>query len=347
MKYWADLDSFPISYQVSSILEQGVEQPADYSTLKHKSSRWALLNPLLVSGSSSNKMLPPICDPDFNQVAHRGILLTAKLVLGMTTLAIATAFILSVNHDEPVQLYKIAAAFSAILVFLIADYLLVKQRIHHLQDRAFFIHFIKKEVSHHLALTLSLFCVISAVQLIYHYQDLTIRELVVRYGAHFPSIERGESWRLIVGPFIHSSLLHWITNFLILGLALSLALPIGRAWSFWIFTMSLIGSTLCVYFLPMAERPEGLVGISGGIFGLLGAVTVVSLKFHREFPRYMGVSLLLFLLLDVFVSSLTMESTSEAAHVGGALIGSLFGLLLLKNLPFTRTGRRNEIQALL
>ncbi len=143
-----------------------------------------------------------------------------------------------------------------------------------------------------------------------------------------------EYWRLLTGGFMHDGLVHIGVNMLSLwfvGRALEPA--IGRASYLAIyFTSLLAGSFGALLFTPQIP----VVGASGAIFGIFGALIVVA---HKR-----GISIwqsgLGFWLLFNLVLSVTYAGISIGGHIGGLIAGLITGWLVVE------VGERRRQQAL-
>ncbi len=89
-----------------------------------------------------------------------------------------------------------------------------------------------------------------------------------------PMVATGEWWRLIGGGFLHANILHIATNMLSLFFIGRIVEPaIGSLRTCLIYGVSLAAGSLGV----MLVDPSGAtLGASGAIFGLAGALLVIS-----------------------------------------------------------------------
>lgn len=144
----------------------------------------------------------------------------------------------------------------------------------------------------------------------------------------------GEWWRMITAGLLHFGPLHLAMN--LLGL-LYLGSRLERAWGRLRMLIGYIFSTVCAMgFAPYLvtlndEQPVAvLVGASGGVMGLIGALighsTVGWIRGrNRRISRQLGLLLLLVCLQTSF--DLTTPNVSFACHLLGLLTGLLFALI--------------------
>ncbi len=133
----------------------------------------------------------------------------------------------------------------------------------------------------------------------------------------------GEYWRLVTAGFLHGGLLHLGVNMFslwILGRPLEAAL--GRLRFAGLYLAGLLGADAVAYLLT----PPGVavLGASGAIFALLGALFVLGRRLGLDLRSLTGV------LVINLVISFTVPNISWQAHLGGLVSGAVVaaGLLL-------------------
>ncbi len=139
----------------------------------------------------------------------------------------------------------------------------------------------------------------------------------VTYG-----VAGGEVWRLLTSGFLHSGLLHLAINMFslwVLGRPLESAL--GRARFVGLYLTGIVGASAVAYLLTAANQP--VVGASGGIFALLGAMFVLGRRLGIDVRSLSGV-----LVVNLAISFL-VPNISWQAHLGGLATGALVGAGLL------------------
>jgi rhomboid protease GluP len=148
--------------------------------------------------------------------------------------------------------------------------------------------------------------------------------------------QQGEWYRVLSAAFLHVNMLHLLFNGLCLYLSGTLLERlIGHCWLLALFIVGVVGGN----FLSLALNPIGVVsvGASGGIMGLLALASVCSFRYARGSAlrrRLQTISLSLLLpSLIPFGSTLGGLRIDMAGHVGGALSGTLVGLVMLKTWP--------------
>lgn len=169
-----------------------------------------------------------------------------------------------------------------------------------------------------VTITIVAACVISYIL------QLTVHDWTMRW-AFAPSVGEQEPWRFLTAAFLHSQgqLLHIVFNMVALwtvGPYLEAAL--GR-WRFTaLYLLSAIGGSVG-YLLLVSPDSIGwytaLVGASGAVFGLFGAVLVVLRRLGRSARSIVSV------LVINAVLGFVLPGVAWQAHLGGLVVGAALG----------------------
>ena len=148
----------------------------------------------------------------------------------------------------------------------------------------------------------------------------------VRWGALVGSIGLVEPWRYLSAMFVHFSLLHVGFNTLTLH-SLGRSLEDSLGWAR--FVVVFLGTGVVGFLASeVVYSPVPLTGgISGGIFGLLGAA--VGWRFAQNDPEWkrLAITGAGYAVAMALIPGVTVN---HAAHVGGLLAGAGFGWLLFR-----------------
>lgn len=157
--------------------------------------------------------------------------------------------------------------------------------------------------------------------------------LMVRYGANVPAlVAQGEWWRLVSASFLHANHFHIYLN----GLALyTLGAVLERVLGTTRFLLLyLVAATAGAATSTLFTNALMSVGASTGIFGLLGALAVVNLRFRdlplgfRQSRRWWLTFAVVNALLVLFLPGIDLH-----AHGGGGIAGALLALLFVRGKP--------------
>ena len=141
---------------------------------------------------------------------------------------------------------------------------------------------------------------------------------------YWPPLTLTEPWRMVTSLFVHSesSFFHILFNgysLWVLGTLLERLL--GRTRFFLLFLISGAGGSLAVLWLAPGSA---VVGASGAIFGLFGALLVVQRSFGVTNPQ------LVIVLVINLVMGFIVPGISWQAHIGGLLTGLAIAWGLVK-----------------
>ncbi|GAA1703332.1 rhomboid family intramembrane serine protease [Microbacterium sediminicola] len=129
-----------------------------------------------------------------------------------------------------------------------------------------------------------------------------------------------EPWRLLTSVFLHSSFWHIGLNMLALWMiGRSLEPLLGHTRFVVLYLLSGLGGSVGVALLAPGIW---VVGASGAVFGLLGALLVIG--------RHIGANItgiLIVLGLNLVIGFLPGYNIAWQAHVGGLVVGGLIGLI--------------------
>lgn len=143
-----------------------------------------------------------------------------------------------------------------------------------------------------------------------------------------PLLRQGEYWRLVMPMFLHIGVLHLLVNgyaLFIVGPVLEILYGYGRF--VFIYVLAGIGGSA----LSMAASQNISAGASGAIFGIVGALLVVSLLHSDAIPpalaRALRRNMILVIILNLLIP-LVVPHIDIWAHLGGLFTGALLAGLI-------------------
>jgi rhomboid protease GluP len=172
-------------------------------------------------------------------------------------------------------------------------------------------------------------------------EDLeTLRQL----GALVPAVVfAGEWWRLLTATFLHYGVAHLLMNMVGLYLLGTIAeASLGSKKFLLAYFFSGVGSMLVVSWVAvkLGSSDQIVVGASGAIMGLLGAIGAILLQgWYREKARVAAKRLrtVLFIIGLQIVFDLATPQVSFVGHISGLGLGFLVGSLLTIATPITKS----------
>lgn len=157
-------------------------------------------------------------------------------------------------------------------------------------------------------------------------------EQLHQHGWLMPTlVSDGEPWRLLSSAFLHGGWIHLAFNtYALLNIGPALERSLGSVRMAALYACSALGASLAVCLVNSPFQP--VVGGSGALFGMLGAVLALQMRSNRsalgfldyEGPRRTLTMALLYLVIGAFVPFI-----SNTAHVGGIVTGFAMTFLFL------------------
>lgn len=143
-------------------------------------------------------------------------------------------------------------------------------------------------------------------------------------------VGQGEWYRLFTAAFLHGNLTHLASNvaaFIFAGYALEWL--VGRSWMFLIFFLGILGGSMVSLALAPADVVVG-VGASGAIMAQLAALLTLGLRLPPGRVRNWTLTNVVLSLVPALIpqSQVGGMHVDFGAHLGGALVGAVMGLLL-------------------
>ncbi len=181
-------------------------------------------------------------------------------------------------------------------------------------------------LAHKLALTAGGYCAVAGDPSSY-YPDVTQAGCgLLPKGLWMPGgVAGGEWWQVITSAFTHTELMHIGMNMLALWfLGPMLERVLGRVWFLSVYLISAIAGSAAVMWF--AGSTTMTLGASGAIFGLIGALLVITFKTGGDLRTvliWLGINLVF-----TFVGS----GISWQGHIGG-LIGGLVTVAIIAFAP--------------
>ena len=157
-------------------------------------------------------------------------------------------------------------------------------------------------------------------------------EALLRWGANYgPAVRGGQWWRILTCGFVHIGWVHILFNAYathVFGSALERFQGMGRTAGIFIFSV-VAASCASLFWHPMVLS----AGASGGLFGLVGAIGAMIVRYRRDFPPHFWHSLRKWVVTILVYNAvfLLLPAVDGAAHVGGLIGGFLLGLAVLRS----------------
>lgn len=169
-----------------------------------------------------------------------------------------------------------------------------------------------------VTITMISLCVISFIL------QMTVNDWT-RMWIFSPAIGEVEPWRYLTSAFLHASnLTHILFNMYALWITGQVLEPVlGRLRFTALYLLSALGGSVAIQLLATPGTMSwqgGVLGASGAVFGLFGALLVVLKRFDRNATQ-------IFILIGInLVIGFVIPGISWQGHIGGLLVGGAMGL---------------------
>ena len=147
--------------------------------------------------------------------------------------------------------------------------------------------------------------------------------------AFFPVLASTEPWRFITGAFLHDPgfLLHIVFNMIVLWqIGPILEQRLGRARFAALYLLSAVGGSVGYLVLADPAKPSWytqVVGASGAVFGLFGALVVINRKMGLDSRSLIGV-----VAVNAAIGFVPGLNIAWQAHLGGLVTGAVAAAVL-------------------
>lgn len=144
----------------------------------------------------------------------------------------------------------------------------------------------------------------------------------------WPAAGEVQPYRAITSGFLHGGTLHLLLNMYALWLIGPFLEQLLGRWRFLsLYFLSLFGGTVAVVFFASPADISwriGVVGASGAVFGLFGAVFLVLRHLGRDAQQ-------IFVVIAInVVFSFVVRGISWQAHLGGLIVGAILALIFTR-----------------
>jgi membrane associated rhomboid family serine protease len=157
--------------------------------------------------------------------------------------------------------------------------------------------------------------------------QLVLGDAVFQSFGYAPFLTASEPWRMLTSAFLHSTsfLPHILFNmYALFVLGPELERMLGRGRFIALYLISALGGSVAVLLLNFGNIFGGVLGASGAIFGLFGALFVIERKLG-------GNTLPLVLVIGAnLVLGFVIPNISWQGHLGGLIAGALVAVVYLQ-----------------
>jgi membrane associated rhomboid family serine protease len=293
-------------------------------------AHWTPIDPLIISEPDSMRFAPVLSIDRYRKKVHQKII-RKQIVILLVFLGVVCMIGLSwFVKPRPQALMATLAALSMFLFWAI-DYWLVIRNIDALFERALFSYWILKTGLFDFVIWVGIMLASASAQLGGQKILGGLDPLLLKYGLVYDYVKKGQLWRLFIGPFFHASIAHWGANLSILMFLGPIASWISRRSAFCVF---ICGSAIGAITSMINQQTDAYVGVSAGIFAMMGYCSGVAFKYPQKFPLRFAYTAITFSLLSLVLPWLLDPNLNGIAHLSGLVFGICYGLCIYSN-PIT------------
>ncbi|MGC5614640.1 rhomboid family intramembrane serine protease [Georgenia sp. Z1491] len=143
---------------------------------------------------------------------------------------------------------------------------------------------------------------------------------------YWPAVTEHEPWRMLTTVVLHGGLAHLMFNMYALWIAGQALEPVVGRWRLAVLmVLTALGGSTAVLLLSggpdSAGWVTGVVGFSGAVMGLFGAVLAIQRSLGQQTNQ-----LLVLLVINLAIGFVPGWNISWEAHLGGMVVGIVLGL---------------------
>lgn len=323
---WRSLDRFPAATADWQWRRMPWSRTSDASeaAVQRVARRWAPTDLQLIATPDSKRLLPTILQPRYAYAAYsrlcrqyvRGLVFVT--CCGFAVLAAAALELISI--DKTIRMVAFVVISSALIC---VERFSVLATLREAQDRTLYFHWMVTNAGPPLAIGTGFMCACALAQFALQSQYGSLAEFLWHYGLVYEHVAVGDWWRLLVGPLWHSGLVHWATNLALAICALPLACALGQRHAYLWFGGAVLTSSLGSFAASAYHGIDATLGVSGGLYGLLGGACAAAWNQRANLPRSLFPWLLAVTLAWIAFPALLSPKSNDIGHLAGTLGGAL------------------------
>lgn len=303
------------------------------SAIKRCLQRWNPLDPFMVIDPETKETFSALSVDQYATLIILGLRQRMKLIVLFEFVGTLVLAFLGL-HDNNTRALNLSISLAIVLLFVALDIKLVLLNLEALRERSNFTFHLRKIFWWQMFPWLLFMLSCGAFQLYCQHVFGGFEPAMERMGIVYTSVLGGQWWRVLYGSFFHASLMHWLGN-----LAYLLAVAPIASFLSWrnaavVFFIG-VTSGACASVFFDGSSADSFVGVSGGIFALLGWCTGCALMKPGVLPKNFFLTCLTFTVMSIGVAHFTNVNVSSVAHIAGFFVGICYGVASVRSLKIT------------
>jgi membrane associated rhomboid family serine protease len=332
---WRGLDAFPTSTGEWAVREKSATVPisaADAQRFVKKIAAQMGVGGPLISSPSTKHFLPAVRVPELQGPILANVASGLKTLSWVAfSLALLCAGLLATGRaSAPDVITRTTGLLVLIAAFWFYNHRVAARDPAIYRDWAIYLDWQRRFAGANLRVPLAVIAVFGLLQWGFSLAGYERDFLFHRFGVVFADIDRGEWWRLLVGPFLHASATHWALNFVLCLLVLPYLTPFRNRWGVLLLAYgSVVFSAVAVFaqsrFGLATIYTDSFAGVSALVYFACGFALSNAWRCQDWYPARHASSLFVITLILLASPHVLGDQISFVAHAAGLLVGLAAG----------------------
>jgi membrane associated rhomboid family serine protease len=292
--------------------------------------RWQPQQKLLINLDAFSRMLPPIYCKRYQPRITKNLKYKYNVISIATIIPVYIFLFLCIFLDYKLDLQAVGSAlgFVSLSLAYALTYKLGLSSIKLIKERSLFYNWL---LNSYMAKKSFVICLLFGL-FIACFQLLSIKNFGSNdvvfsiYGFMYQRVLEHEYWRLITGPNLHYSIIHFFTNYLMLLMIGTLSIALTGYKSIFIFFVGNIIGSYSQYAFG-GNLFDSFGGISPGNFALLAWTIGYNLLYKKIFPKGIVVTIIFVMAVSSISSELSNLNSATISHIMGLASGLFFAII--------------------
>lgn len=307
------------------------KETSDPSKIDNLIANWNIFKPLLVSEPNSKYFQPIMQIKKFKFQVQKSLKRKYFFILFMTFIT-GLIFLYWNIQDPSVKKTNIVITCFASSTYFLIDYLINIKNVNNLKEISEFFTWVNFKGVKYFKFWLLITSAMGVFQLLLYLAFGEFDIVFYKVGAMYTFLDTGEYWRLLTGPYLHSSITHWLINSLTLTLIAPIICSLRNSNCVTIFVIGNTSGAIGAFLINLLNfsDADAFAGVSGGIYAFMGAIIYCAFSTKNAFPKHFYLYFITFILFNFILGYLLAPKISLTSHFFGLIAGYLTILFIDK-----------------